>query len=143
MKDLCDESGDPEKALDREKDELSDEELERALQALRHDKAPGWDAIFVEAYVVSPSAKSDLFSLIRAGEKRWCRRIWRKVSLFHCSRRGQWIIWETTDSSVFCHITIRCSPPWCTIVQQGRRSGICQTRRRTCNPCFITFLSSY
>ncbi len=83
MKDLCDESGDPEKALDREKDELSDEELERALQALRHDKAPGWDAIFVEAYVVSPSAKSDLFSLIRG--------VWREEVVPEEMAKGQFV----------------------------------------------------
>ncbi len=80
---LRDKSGEPETALDREKEELSDEELERALRALRQGKAPGWEAVFVEAYAVSPTAKSRLFEILR--------EVWRKEKLPKEMAKGQFV----------------------------------------------------
>ena len=48
-----------------EEDYLSDKELDDVLDGMKTDKAPGWDDIPVELFQNSPSARAELFRIIR------------------------------------------------------------------------------
>ena len=48
-----------------EEDYLSDKELDDALDGMKTDKAPGWDDIPVELFQNSPSARAELYRIIR------------------------------------------------------------------------------
>ena len=48
-----------------EEDPLTTEELEHCLNGMREGKAPGIDDIPIEAYKYSPTAKAELFRIIR------------------------------------------------------------------------------
>ena len=46
-------------------DHLTDKELDDALDGMKNDKAPGWDDMPAELYQNSPSAKAELYRIIR------------------------------------------------------------------------------
>ena len=60
----CDHDRNIEELVSNE-DYLTDKELDNALDGMKNGKAPGWDDMPAELYQNSPSARAELYRIIR------------------------------------------------------------------------------